>query len=144
MKAKYILLLIFTTFFFINLCCSKAEEQVTEWKGKIEYEDGVKVVKNPDKPVFGEIRFELEEDLILGSEKTEDDIFNRIFDVKVDGKGNIYVYDIRDRKVRKISTKGEYMKDIGRIGQGPGEFESPRTIWVDDRTGSLYFDFFRQ
>ena len=93
--ARYISFLIATAFFFINLCCSKTEEQVTEWKGEIEYEDGIKMVKNPDKPVFGEIRFELGEDLILGNEKTEDDIFNRIFDVKVDGDGKIYVLGIR-------------------------------------------------
>lgn len=138
MIARYISFLVVAAFFFINLCCSKAEEQMTEWKGKIEYEDGIKVVKNPDKPVFGDIQFELEEDLILGNEKTEEDIFNRIFDVKVDGEGKIYVYDIRDRKVRKTSPSGDYMKDIGTIGQGPGEFQSPRTIWVDDRTRNLY------
>jgi len=138
MKAKHFSTLILIPFFLAHFCCSKADEQGTQWKGKIEYEDGVKVVKNPDEPVFGEIQFELEEDLILGSEKNEQDLFDKVFDVKVDRNGTIYVYDIRERKVRRISPDGEYMEDIGTVGQGPGEFQSPRAIWIDDRTGNLY------
>jgi len=138
MKPKNILLLILIPFFLALFCCSKADEQGTQWKGKTEYENGVKVIKNPDEPVFGEIQFELEEDLILGGEKNEQDIFDKVFDVKVDKDGIIYVYDIRERKVRRISPDGEYMEDIGTAGQGPGEFQSPRAIWIDDRTGNLY------
>lgn len=141
MKAKHVSILILIAFCLTGLCYSGAEktlEQIAKWKGKIEYEDGIKVIKNPAKPVFGEIQFEFEEDLVLGSEKNEADIFNRIFDVKVDGDGNIYIYDIRDCTVRKISPSGEYLKNIGKRGQGPGEFQGPRYIWVDDRTGNLY------
>jgi UDP-N-acetyl-D-mannosaminuronate dehydrogenase len=33
----------------------------SQWKGKIESIDGVKVVRNPNSPVFGDIKFELQE-----------------------------------------------------------------------------------
>ncbi len=35
--------------------------QEAEWKGKIEIENGIKVIKNPGEPLYGEIKFELEE-----------------------------------------------------------------------------------
>lgn len=144
MKTKHISLWILIPLFLVLFCCSKADEQGTQWKGKIEQENGVKVIKNPDEPVFGEIQFDLEEDLILGSEKNEQDFFDKVFDVKVDRDGIIYVYDIRERKVRRITPDGEYLEDIGTVGQGPGEFQNPRAIWIDDRTGKLYVvDFLR-
>jgi hypothetical protein len=47
--------------------CSKADRKIdqAEWHGKIEYDAGVKIVKNPDEPVYGEIFFDLDEDLYL-------------------------------------------------------------------------------
>ena len=35
------------------------------WKGKIGYENGIKVIENPDKPLFGEITFELQGRLFI-------------------------------------------------------------------------------
>lgn len=43
-------------------------QQNPQWKGKIEYEDGVKVIVNPNEPLYGEIELDLEEDLIIGNE----------------------------------------------------------------------------
>jgi hypothetical protein len=37
--------------------------QKPQWKGTIEEENGVKVIKNPNEPLYGEISFNLEEDL---------------------------------------------------------------------------------
>lgn len=41
-------------------------EQKAQWKGKIEYENGVKLIKNPKELLYGEIEFELEKDLSIG------------------------------------------------------------------------------
>lgn len=130
---------LFPSLIMIVILSLQAEEkQEAKWKGKVETKSGVKTVSNPDQPVFGEVKFDLEEDLILGSEKDENDTFDKIWDIQVDAEGNIYVYDIRECKIRKISPEGKYIKDIGRRGQGPGEFQSPRKIWVDERTGNIY------
>jgi len=46
---------------------SSAHEE-SQWKGKIEYEDGVKIITNPSEPFYGEIKFDMEENLSLGRE----------------------------------------------------------------------------
>lgn len=39
------------------------------WKGTISEENGVKVIKNPNEPLYGKIIFELEEGLSIGNEE---------------------------------------------------------------------------
>ena len=41
--------------------------QKAEWGGKIEYENGVKVIKNPKEPLYGEYVFSIEEELCIGN-----------------------------------------------------------------------------
>ncbi len=38
-----------------------------QWKGKIEDEEGIKIIRNPTDPLYGEIEFDLEEDLSIGN-----------------------------------------------------------------------------
>ena len=45
------------------------ENQKVEWKGKIEKENGIKVMKNSTEPLYGEIKFELEENLSISNQK---------------------------------------------------------------------------
>lgn len=88
--------------------------------------------------MFGEVEFDLEKVNVLGTEKNENDIFALIWEVQADAEGNVYVSDIKDRRIKKFSSEGEYLDDIGQIGQGPGEFQSARNIYVDDKTGNFY------
>jgi hypothetical protein len=55
-------------FFFIAYA---TENQNPQWKGTIEEEDGIKIIRNPNEPLYGEITFELEEDLSIGNEEDE-------------------------------------------------------------------------
>jgi hypothetical protein len=56
--SSMILLSILVAFYVFGL-------QEARWKGKIEKPDGVKIIKNPNKPLYGETEFELEEDLSI-------------------------------------------------------------------------------
>jgi hypothetical protein len=58
-------------FLFVFIIFVSAEQQKVQWKGKIEYEDGVEVIKNPNEPLYGEITFDLVEDLSIGNEDDE-------------------------------------------------------------------------
>jgi hypothetical protein len=104
-----------------------------QWKGKIEYEDGVKVVKNPKEPLFGDITFELEEDLSIGNEEDENYAFYNFARVTADSDGNIYVLDGENCRIQKFDKNGIYLQSIGRKGQGPGEFERPWGICFDSQ-----------
>lgn len=125
-------------FFLFAFGCGKAEKgSVTEWKGKIDWEDDVKVIRNPAEPVYGEIPFDLEEDLSIGREDDENYLFYRAVDVAVDEQDNIYVLEYRNCRIQKFDRDGNYLQTIGRKGQGPGELERPIQLLLD-KTGKIY------
>ncbi|MFC1726610.1 6-bladed beta-propeller [candidate division KSB1 bacterium] len=74
---------------------------------------------------FSEIK--LEPDLVLGGEDTNEYYFGDMSIVKEDNEGNIYVIDWRIGDIKKFSYDGEYIKTIGKKGQGPGEFNTAPT-----------------
>lgn len=92
-----LLIFVLITFVFVGM----KEKQMAEWKGKIEYENGIKVIKNPRQPFYGEIKFELEEDLSIGSEDDDNYMFTLASDIEVDKEGNIYVLDSRECRIPK-------------------------------------------
>jgi len=118
-------------------------KQKTEWKGAIEEENGVTVIKNQKEPLYGEIKFELEEDLSIGSEEDENYFFYRAWHMAVDKKGNIYVVDRSNTRIQVFDKEGQYLRTIGRKGQGPGEFHSPQNVFVNDQNGEIYVPDFR-
>ena len=118
------------------------------WAANIEIVDGIKVVTNPEEPKFGVFEFELEEDLAIGDVNDEDYFFPRSVTLNVDDDGNIYVCDGGNRRVQKYDKSGIYVRTIGRQGQGPGEYMSPRRLFLDesgnpcvsDSRSLLYYD----
>lgn len=112
--------------------------QKPEWKGKIETENGIKVIKNPREPLYGEIKIDLQEDLSIGREDDKNYLFWLLWDIAVDGQGNIYVADTKNLRVQKFDSNGKYLQTIGRGGQGPGEFQQPTRIRIDETTGKIF------
>ena len=51
-------------------------------------------------------------------------------DMKFDGKGNVYIADLKGCFLRKYSIKGKFLGEVGREGSGPGEFRAPFKIFV--------------
>lgn len=98
---------------------------------KVNIEDSIQIIANPNEPVFGEIIFDLEEDLRIGKESNENYLFYKIRDVQVDLSENIYVSDMNNYRIQKIDKNGKYLQTIGRWGQGPGEFEQPTIIRLE-------------
>lgn len=111
--------------------------QDLKWKGTIEEEDGIKVIKNPNEPLYGEITFELEEDLSIGNEEDENYLFYKIKDIHVDTEGNIYVIDTGNHRIQVFNKKGNYLRTIGKKGQGPGELNTPKCISIDNENGNI-------
>jgi hypothetical protein len=131
---KYLLTVLFLS---ISVLCISFGRQKAEWKGKIDIEDGVKVIKNPGEPLYGNIILELEEDLRIGNEEDENYSFYRGVSLAVDKDENIYVLDRGNHRIQIFNKNGYYLQSIGREGQGPGEFQNPSKIFIDSK-GDIY------
>jgi len=124
-------MVLFLLFFIVS--AESRENQKPEWKGKIETENGIKVIKNPREPLYGEIKLDLQEDLNIGREDDDNYFFYRFVDITVDSTGNIYVSDLTNYRVQKFDKNGNYILTIGRKGQGPGEFQQPSSLCIDNK-----------
>ena len=131
---KYSWIIIFICLFLLASFSSKQ----TQWRGKIEIEEGVKVIKNPQEPLYGQLEFELEEDLTISNEQDEDYMFYRIRGMAVDSEGRILVVDMTNYRVLIFDKNGRPLQSIGRQGQGPGDFEMPIGVHLDPSTGDIY------
>jgi len=54
--------------------------------------------------------------------------FGRISSLAFDSKGNLFILDGGNQRVVKVSPKGDLLAEIGRSGEGPGEFGAPRSL----------------
>jgi hypothetical protein len=59
------------------------------------------------------------------------DILGRIVDVETDSMNNIYVLDQSLNQILVYNQVGDYLYEIGRSGKGPGEFQNPIDIEID-------------
>jgi 6-bladed beta-propeller len=136
MKTKIQYLLVGLSILFIFFA-ALGENQKSKWKGTIAQEKGVKVIKNPKAPLYGELKFDLLEDLSIGKENDDHYMFYGIRDIKVDGDDNIYVLEPRSKRIQKFDRNGRFLCQIGRQGQGPGEFTMPSSMIIDDKNGNV-------
>jgi hypothetical protein len=123
--------------FFVTVC----ENVKQDWKGTIETKDDVTTVKNPKEPVYREPVLELAEDLVIrGSEETEEQMFQSIHTLDVDGEGNMYILDEQAGNIKVFDQNGDFVKTIGRKGQGPGEFGMPISLFLSQQSHIIVND----
>lgn len=103
------------------------------WDGKEVVRDGVRHVLNPATSIDDPITVRLQERWRVGEGDDEEVFFGMINGVAVDAKGNTYLLDTQMNEVMVFSPGGEYLRSIGREGEGPGEFRRGRSLCL---TGS--------
>ena len=142
-KAQFLFITIFLFLFFLFTfilfpAARTQESHKAGWKGEITTENGIKVIKNPKEPLYGEFVFDLEEDLSIGREDDENCMFYMVRGIALDNQDNIYVTDWGNHRIQKFNTNGVFLQTIGRHGQGPGEFEGIMDLKIDKLTGDIY------
>jgi hypothetical protein len=135
MRSKSIAVLVI--FLSLWICCGKNDRAVQESKditgenterlvssAVVEVIDGVTRIHNtaPKWKENPDIRLEFVQK--FGE-------FFKPFDLTCDSRGNIYVTDSGNHRIRKFSPDGELMASFGRKGQGPGVFQMMGGIAVD-------------
>jgi len=110
----------------------------------IETVKRVTYVKNPKQGLWdsaGKSKIRLVQEIQIGKlDGQEEYLFVYISDVAVNGKGDIYVADRQLNEVREYDREGRYFLTIGRKGQGPGEFQSIRTLSVNKQNDLFVYD----
>ena len=125
---------------FLVFPCISFGQQESGWKGKIEYDNDIKVIKNPGEPLHGRVQLDAEEDLCFGSADDDKYMFYLPIYLVVDSKGNIFVLVAREFEIRKFNSDGKFLVSVGKKGQGPGEFEQPRGLYLDSLGRVSTFD----
>ena len=104
--------------------------QAGEFKGKTETVEGIKYVRNPVTPMEKPATVEMEQLWELGGDTDdEDEFFGVVADIEIDDEGMVYLLDSQLAVVKIYTADGEYVREIGREGEGPGEFRRPSAIF---------------
>ena len=96
-------------------------------------EDGARVARSMGGPKYEGELFEYERVLEIRADPDKPEtIFYRGSPRAIDDDGNVYVVDSNAHRIAVFDSDGEWLRDIGREGQGPGEFQYPRSIAIVD------------
>ncbi|HEV8151123.1 MAG TPA: 6-bladed beta-propeller [Gemmatimonadales bacterium] len=89
------------------------------------------------------------EELRIGSERDDPTGFSDVRGVLADRKGNIWVLEASTQEIRVFDPAGKHLRNVGRKGQGPGEFiyadgmalAPDGLIWVHDPQNARFSIF---
>ncbi len=111
-----------------------AGDPSNEWSGTIDtLGSGAVLVSNPEQGVWGSSSpWQLLEVAKIGTQlDSGPDVFGDISDIDVDTAGRVYVLDRQAQHVRIFDHDGSYIRTIGKVGGGPGEFRVANGIAID-------------
>jgi len=95
-------------------------------------------IKNPS-PTHVEKKFvKLVKIKEISSNINDEHFMVRPISLTVDNKGNIFVFDLRIKKIFKFDKNYKFVKVFGRKGQGPGEFGLNVCLIYFSKDGYLY------
>ena len=93
------------------------------WEVREEIRDGIPWVINPAAPRDGQCEIELKELWRLGDGEEEEEFFGRVIGVFEDAEQHICLLDAQLHELRLYTRAGTFVRTMGRMGEGPGEFQ---------------------
>lgn len=122
------------------------------WSGTIDtLENGAIHIRNPAEGIWDRATaWRLEEELRIGVDDGDGpELFGRIADIAVDAYGRIYILEGQAQEIRVFDADGNFLRTIGRRGEGPGEFQGAAALlwgpdghlWVVDPNNARYSVF---
>jgi len=106
------------------VCAACADEP--RWAGTVRDSAGIAIVENTAEGMWGpndapEITIELDIGSADGPPETQ---FGMITGVTADSEGNIYVLDTQASRIRVFDPSGNFLREMGGAGTGPGELSA--------------------
>lgn len=97
--------------------------------------------KDTIDPQYSGDLFSYEQLLVLQQQSDNpESLISQVGDVVIGEDGNYYIEDERERRIVVFDVNGEFIRSIGRVGDGPGEFRS-LTILAIENNFILVFDY---
>jgi sugar lactone lactonase YvrE len=103
---------------------------------KVETKGGIRTIHNSKEGIWEKSpRLQLEKIREIGGLEAENDevAFYMPLDMALDAEGNLYVLDTGNHRIQKFSPEANFLGTIGRKGQGPGEFNFPGSLDIDEQ-----------
>jgi hypothetical protein len=90
---------------------------------------GFKITR-PEKPSGGiiDLTGDKRETIAFQEKDSEEYLFKVIQDIAADSEGNLYILGFR--RILQYDRDGRYVKKIAGVGEGPGEYNYPRQLYV--------------
>lgn len=102
--------------------CSASPEGRSTWVA-VHDTIGDTIVVRTMSGAVGAARHELVPELSIGVfEGADEYIFGGVGAIAVSSAGDLYVYDYQVPVIRRYDRAGTYVRQIGRGGEGPGEY----------------------
>jgi len=100
---------------------------------KVKTIDGVKYIINGKKPLplkNTPVKMTLTEELSIGGDKKDEEVFSENIFITVDDEENIFITDMKLNNLKVFDQSGTFIRTIGKQGQGPGELNMPTGIQI--------------
>ena len=123
-------------------CGTSPESELSDagtWVGTVTTAGDVTTVINESGSVWGGAATLVEEMSIGVESGPQEYMFGRVGAVYATDE-RIYLIDSQVPAVRMYDHEGTHVGDLGRSGQGPGEYTSPSLLAVDERDRVFVFD----
>ena len=127
-------------FFYLSLIlllafsgCKKTEEESVQ----IEVIDGIPHVMNPELPLKGTVILKLDKGLEIDPYKYEE-IGMRTFNHVRDEDGEVILFDSSQSEAHRFDGRGNYLGNLVRLGQGPGEFPQYAGLRIHFMNGQIW------
>jgi hypothetical protein len=117
---------------FLSSCGSK-EEGPAEHYYRVGSEEGVTAYITSGVPKYSEPLFRYVDPVqLVQDESRPESLLYRAFSYYRGDDGRFYVRDAGNSRIAVFDEDGQYSHQIGREGDGPGEFRSPMVLWIQN------------
>lgn len=123
-------LLVPGVFFLLGVLAAASAADAQSWRGTETIREGVTYVANPAQPLTKQETVSPELLWKAGGDEAEEYFFGVISGITIDDDGTAYMLDRQLNEILVFSRDGEYLRSIGREGEGPGEFRRPGGIFM--------------
>lgn len=107
---------------FLVPACRKGADGGPAAGVRTETGNGVTLVHNPSVPLHPEKSVRFEQEVAFGGEETGPGAVLKPGQYAIDRQNKVYLYELAENVIKVFGDDGRFLKNVGRKGQGPGEF----------------------